>query len=294
MHTISTGRVEIDQVVSLHYALYTDFDGSASKDHDAVAFPKLLFLNGSMSDTRRKCGVQEYFAKAGFQVLTYDYRGMGQSTMDTNEEHYTMKQYASDAISVLKHLGWNNQEFFLFGASFGGMVLQELLINYQDSLPMVNKAVFACSPGKLPEISRQIGDTAASLSTSSFLSQWLQKIDIRYSKFPGKLLPILVGFIGSLIPQVKHIDSAVRSVYWNKCRIFQLKARGSHNTLDRIAGVKLESIVAGGSRDLTCPPHKIKELVDLLPNADMKIFEGSHMFYMSKEALACFKDFFFK
>ena len=60
----------------------------------------------------------DYFARRGFQVVTYDNRGVAQSSTPKNPLSYTTTQMADDAVRLANHLGW--EKFHLVGVSMGG------------------------------------------------------------------------------------------------------------------------------------------------------------------------------
>ena len=60
-------------------------------------------------------------AAAGHQVIAYDNRGSGQSTVTPGP--YTTRQLADDAIALLDDLGIARAD--VFGMSLGGMIAQE-------------------------------------------------------------------------------------------------------------------------------------------------------------------------
>ena len=104
----------------------------------AGAGPKLLFINGTGGDLRRRPNVFDSPLTQHFTVLSYDQRGLGQT--DIPETPYTMADYAEDANALLDALGW--QSCRVMGVSFGGMVAQEFAVRYPQR---VQRLVLACT-----------------------------------------------------------------------------------------------------------------------------------------------------
>ncbi|MCF8065409.1 MAG: alpha/beta hydrolase, partial [Desulfarculaceae bacterium] len=78
---------------------------------------------------------------AGYQVITFDNRGMARSS-DTGEP-FTVRQMAGDTLGLLDALRLERP--LIFGLSMGGMIAQELAINHPDRL---SGLVLACThPG---------------------------------------------------------------------------------------------------------------------------------------------------
>ena len=66
------------------------------------------------------------FFKKHYKVITFDNRGVGKS--DKPIGSYTTKIMADDTIGLMDHLGIDKANFM--GVSMGGMIAQEIAINY--------------------------------------------------------------------------------------------------------------------------------------------------------------------
>ena len=82
--------------------------------------PRLLFINGS-GLTLEDAGLITAVLASRFEVLAYDYRGLGRSGEVSGG--YTMAECATDAVCVLDAAGWPSAP--VVGISFGGMVALE-------------------------------------------------------------------------------------------------------------------------------------------------------------------------
>ena len=99
------------------------------------AGPRLLVISGSGGDLRRTAASQ---LPAQFATLTYDQRGLGQTTIPDGP--YTMADYAEDADALLEALGWDR--CLVMGTSFGGMVAQEFALRFPGR---VERLVLNCT-----------------------------------------------------------------------------------------------------------------------------------------------------
>jgi pimeloyl-ACP methyl ester carboxylesterase len=68
--------------------------------------------------------------KKYFQVIIFDNRGIGRS--DKAPGQYTVRDLADEAIGLMDYL--HIDKAHILGMSMGGMVAQELAINYPDRL----------------------------------------------------------------------------------------------------------------------------------------------------------------
>jgi len=103
----------------------------------------------------------EQFVAAGFQVVRFDHRDIGESTrLDLPTPKplplmarslvklpvrapYSLSDMANDVVGLLDHLGWNSAHFV--GASLGGMVVQHLALEHPTRVRSVTTIM--TSPG---------------------------------------------------------------------------------------------------------------------------------------------------
>ena len=105
---------------------------------DKQKYGPLLYIGGTGGDLRNKPNQLDSPLKDFFEVISYDQRGLGQTSKPHNA--YTMKQYADDAADLINKL--QLPRLPVMGVSFGGMVAQELAIRHPDK---VSKLVLACT-----------------------------------------------------------------------------------------------------------------------------------------------------
>jgi len=57
-----------------------------------------------------------------------------------------------------------------------------------------------------------------------------------------------------------------------------------HNTKNRLAEIKMPTLVIGGYKDYYCPVELLRETADGIPNAKLVLYEGKgHMAAMGKK-----------
>jgi len=77
--------------------------------------------------------IYQPFVDAGYRVIRFDNRGLGQSDWMKNwskENPYTLEDMATDAVAVLDDLGI--EKAHIIGASMGGMISQRLAISHGE------------------------------------------------------------------------------------------------------------------------------------------------------------------
>jgi 3-oxoadipate enol-lactonase len=67
-----------------------------------------------------------------------------------------------------------------------------------------------------------------------------------------------------------HADGAAR----------QIAARAGHDSWDRLPSISCPVLVAGGRHDGTAPPQVVTALANRIPGAQLRFFEGGHLFML--------------
>ena len=88
----------------------------------------LVLINGLADDLQTWSANIPAFTAAGYQVLAYDNRGIGQSFRPPGP--YTANIMAAHLHALLLHLGIKN--FHLLGVSMGGMIAQTYALEYPN------------------------------------------------------------------------------------------------------------------------------------------------------------------
>jgi 3-oxoadipate enol-lactonase len=60
----------------------------------------------------------------------------------------------------------------------------------------------------------------------------------------------------------------------------QLNARKLHDTFDRLEALTMPVLLAGGRYDGIAPPENMRALRDALPNAELRLYDGGHLFFL--------------
>ena len=109
------------------------------------AGPPVLLVMGLGANGRLWAPVVRRLLAAGYEVIVVDNRGCGRSS--TPWRPWTTRTMASDAVAVLDELGVERAH--VSGASLGGMVAQELALEFPER---VSTLVLGCTTGGLPRL----------------------------------------------------------------------------------------------------------------------------------------------
>lgn len=224
--------------------------------------PRLLFISGSGGDLRTKPNVFDGPLAKQFDLLGYDQRGLGQTSVP--EPPYTMADYADDAAGLLDHAGWDTA--LVVGISFGGMVAQELAVRHPHR---IEKLVLCCtSSGGAGQPSYPL-HTLTDLPEDERTAIQLGISDTRYSTEWQAANPEQAGKILATLRTGTVASTGERA---------QLEARSHHDAYDRLVEVTAPTLVCAGRYDGIAPVANSEAIAARIPDSELRIYEGGHLF----------------
>jgi len=229
------------------------------------AGPPLLHISGSGGDLRRTAPAQSNL-NDDFQGLHYDQRGLGQTS--AGEGQPTMADFADDAAALCATLGWSRCH--VMGTSFGGMVAQHLAIRHPE---LIDKLVLNCTSPGGAQPSYPLHELQ-SLSPHERADVWMPVLDTRY--VPGEEIPGL----GSLTSYFRNGQTAEQPPEVAAGFDRQLEARRLHDATEGLAGIASPTFVCAGRYDGIAPVSNSEAIVAAMPNAELEVFDGGHIFML--------------
>lgn len=229
--------------------------------------PRLLVFNGSGGTL---AGARPLIAKLAehFEVLVHDQRCLGGTTV--TDAVPTMADYAADGAALLDHVGWPSAR--LFGISFGGMVAQEFAVTYPERVERL--ALVCTSPGgefasyPLHQLEDLPPDEAIALGATLLDSRFTPEYLAEHPDAKA-IVDMISGMQGApAAGEVKRGESA------------QLDARSRLNVLDRLASITCPTLVQSGKYDMIAPPANGEAIAERIPNAELRLYEGGHIFFL--------------
>jgi pimeloyl-ACP methyl ester carboxylesterase len=201
------------------------------------------------------------FFKKHYRVITFDNRGAGRS--DKPPGPYSTRMMADDTVKLMDLLGI--EKAHIMGLSMGGMIAQELAINYPQR---VMKLVLAATYARQDEMS---GDT---LEQAKFLQLAPEKkaaalVGLAFNKpFYRFTLGLLAGIQTRFIGAFGRVGIEGQS---EACR--------THNTVERLSSITAPTLVIVGTGDRLIKPVSSEVIAGRIPNAKLvKVEGGSHYF----------------
>jgi pimeloyl-ACP methyl ester carboxylesterase len=202
-----------------------------------------------------------------FQVVTFDNRGTGRT--DKPEGPYSIAQMASDAVGLMDHLGWPSAD--VMGVSMGGMIAQELTLNYPER---VKHLVLACTNCGGAE-SVPAGPEVLALLT-------MPRGELSAEEVYKATLPLL--FQPSYIEENKEvIEETVKRLMIAptppSCFISQFQGIAVWSTHSRLGDIQKPTLVITGDEDILIPPQNSRILADAIPGCRLvEVKGGAHGF----------------
>jgi len=229
----------------------------------------LLFISGTGSDLRSKPNVFDGPLSKTFDVVSYDQRGLGRSSKP--DRAYSMADYADDAAAIMDHVGWSSA--LVIGVSFGGMVAQELALRHPSN---VRRMVLACtSPGGEGGSSYPFHDISH-LSGEARARHLLPISDLRrdtaWAEANAEAHAAFIAFAAA--------DPYGDEPGYRRGGERQIEARADHNVWDRLGEIACPVIIAAGAHDGIAPLATQHRMLERIPGASLKVFEGGHLFML--------------
>jgi 3-oxoadipate enol-lactonase len=228
--------------------------------------PRVLFISGSGGDLRTKPNVFDGPLGRTFDVLAYDQRGLGQTSVP--EPPYTMAQYADDAAGLLDHVGWGRCA--VVGVSFGGMVAQELAIRHPDR---VERLVLCCTSSGGAGAPSYPLHTLVDRPEDERVAIQLGISDTRYGADWQAANP---GPAEKILATMRSGQPAPDG--------YQLEARAHHDTFDRLPAITAPTLVCAGRFDGIAPVSNSEAISSQIPDAELRIYDGGHLFLLQDRA----------
>ena len=233
---------------------------------------RVLYISGTGGDLRanplRGTGVLEQ----RFEVAMYDQRGLGQTSKP--DADYTMADYADDAAALLDALGWDRAH--VVGVSFGGMVAQHLAVRHPQR---VKRLVLACTSSGGAGGSSFDLLTVNDLPPDERLRIIMPIMDSRndMTTDPPTIAP---GLGWMLTREAEQAQLQAGDPYAEMGARRQLEARQHHDVWADLAALPMPTLCIGGLYDNQAPPENMKRLAGRIPDAELVMCDGGHLFLL--------------
>ena len=208
-------------------------------------------------------------------VIVFDNRGIGNTTIGS--KNFTIEQFATDTAGLLDALKINKSD--VLGFSMGGMIAQQLTLNYPDKVDDLIIYASYCGENQSIPLNQEIFYQKSNLSESADDDDDLKK----------RLIPLL--FTPTWIKQ--NPDYLEKFSSFELPPIDILKRQGEaivswKGTCDQLKEISQDTLVVTGTDDLILPSANSMILVEKIPGAWLAQFkDGGHaLMYQYPEKLS--------
>ena len=225
---------------------------------------KVIVLHGWLGDY---AVWEPTFPSLDLETFTYafmDCRGYGKSRHLSGQ--YTMKEIASDAIALVKHLNWH--AFHVVGHSMGGLAMQRLILDIDD--PARVKSAVGIDP--VPACGGQINPQTWPLFEGA-----VTKDENRY-----KILDFTTGNRNNA-QWLHFMVERSRASTTEPAFAGYLNAWSKENFADEVKGMATPMLICLGEHDLAFPVEAIQStFLTWLPNATLEMIANAGHYPMQE------------
>jgi pimeloyl-ACP methyl ester carboxylesterase len=245
-------KVEVNHI-AINYEVYGDGD----------PLVMIMGLGGAISAWSRQ--IPELSEK--YRVIVFDNRGAGAS--DKPDVEYSIGLFARDTVGLLDRL--NIGQAHILGVSMGGMIAQEIALNYPERVRSLVLCCTSCGWKESihpPEEVLQTLMAREGLSPEEIARQGLPFIftDDYIKNYPEEI----EKFIALELENPQPIYAFNR----------QLAAVMMFDSSSRLKEIKAPTLVLTGREDILVPPQNSRLLAEKIPSAELLILDGgAHCFF---------------
>ena len=228
-----------------------------------------LLLIGGLGSQIQSWAAQVPIYSKYFHVIVFDNRGSGKS--DKPDFPYTTELMADDASMLLDTLGIESAH--IAGKSMGGMIGQWLAIKYPQK---VKKLVLGCTSASRDDVGNEILGMGREIATKiGMKAVWLAAIFWGYTReYIEKNLSSIKQTLEAIPEDPEALTGYIRQSF----------ACQGHNIRDLVGRIKAPTLVMIGENDLSVSPKRSREIAELIPGAELKVFKGvKHGFWRERQ-----------
>ena len=221
----------------------------------------IVLINGLADDLETWALQIDDFLAAGYRVLRFDNRGIGQSGKPAGP--YSSKMLADDAKALVDALGIT--DFHLMGVSMGGMIAQEYALSYPQDLRSVTFGCTYAAPG--PFCSRMFAmwaDLAPVLGVPFVMR------DVTLWAFTLPFFEERGDDLAEFETAMRYMDQPVHAY------LAQLAVIQQHDTTSRLGEIAVPSLVLAGEEDILIPVSLSRRIHEAIPGSEWATTKGGH------------------
>lgn len=207
-----------------------------------------------------------------FRTIVFDNRGAGRS--DVPPGPYTMADMAADAAAVLDAAGAETAH--VFGASMGGMIAQELALQYPTR---IRRLILGCTAVGARDAVPARKDVGQALVARATMTR-------------EEAMRVMIPYIFDPSTPRDRVEADMRirlsTTVTNDGYFAQLQAiRTWSGSLSRLGAVRAPTLIIHGESDQLVPPENSRIIARAIPHASLVMLpRASHLFFTDQPEAA--------
>jgi pimeloyl-ACP methyl ester carboxylesterase len=209
-----------------------------------------------------------------YRALIFDNRGIARtSDMDGP---YSIREMAEDIIGLMDRVGFAKAH--IFGLSMGGMIAQEIALNYPKRANKLILCVTHCGGEKQVTPAEKITNIFSTMIQEGTEEAKIAATAILFAPETLEKRPELA---------VQYAEVSLRQPVPAEILIKQMNAVREFYTWDRLPQITAPTLVLGAEQDVLIPPENSRILAERIPNAELVIVKGGGHQILIEQADAC-------
>jgi proline-specific peptidase len=223
-------------------------------------------------------------AEDGIRLLLVDLRAQGRSE-PTPQESWTLERMAQDVIMMARAM--RLERYSVLGHSYGAFVALQNAVDYPGMATRTIVSGGIASAKYLDAVEPNLEHFEPAELREQVATSWAREADVRTQEDVASLMhdqwPF--HFVDPFDPRIEEYE---RRTAWSvfapdALRWFATQTYGGIELEDRLGSVTQPVLVLAGRHDRTCPVAASRRMVELLPNAELPVFERSaHMTFVEE------------
>lgn len=247
---------------------------------------KILLLHGgpAMTHEYMEC-FESFFPKEGFEFYEYDQLGSYYSDQPKDSSLWTVDRFVEEVEQVRKAIGADQNNFFLLGNSWGGILAMQYTLKYQANMKGL---IVANMMASCPEYGRYAEEVLAKQMDAAVLSEIKAleaKGDFSNPRYMELLMPHfyqqhicrLAEWPDPVNRALKHVNGEIYTMMQGPSEFGIAGRLANWDIRDRLKEIKVPALMIGAKHDTMDPAAMEAQSKQVQRGRYLFCPDGSHL-----------------